>query len=264
MESNETTTTQQSQSQQQAKPKPKTMAATIASVGAGSNSTRNIFTLRSARQLSRERYTDASARPVMCRLRTSKLYLRQEPRSDEKVRFTEPEMYAVARTVLFMHVFRTGPLESAEEIFRLGSVSHDDNLVVRTDCDYVEIVQLLDAILGVGFSTVCRKVVSRCLREYFTSWRYFPFGRHALLGAPSAADYLTLRFFVNARTTSYAPSMRFLMRNLSDHRTPQQGAIKELPPRVTRESRWTARTDRAIVADRLSFGGINGRQPQLV
>lgn len=238
------------------------MAATVASIGAQSNTTRNIYAIRSARQLSRERYTDPSARPLMCRLRTSQLYLRREPRSDEKVRFTEPEMYSIARTVLFMHVFRTGPLESSEEIFSLGSVSHDvDNLVVRTDCDYVEIVQLLDAIFGVGFSTVCRSVVSKCIREYRTTWRYYPFVRS--VSAPSAADYIALRLFVNARTTSYAPSMRFLMRNLSDHRTPQQSAIKELPPRVTRESRWTARCDRATVADRLTFGGINGQQPQL-
>lgn len=157
--------------------------------------------------------------------------LSKEARSDEKVRYTENNMFAIIRTALFMYVFEWQPQESVVDLVNTGELS-DASLVLHTSTpnllDIKVARQLLDHLFGKGFSRITRRVVGKCMSEYLNVWRCYPFHRSSRLRLPSVADFLKLIRFVNASTCDYSEITLFLLENTTDHRIPNQGPQKDL------------------------------------
>lgn len=156
-------------------------------------------------------------------MKASKFYFSKESRSDEKIRYTETDMYSIVRTILFMHAFQIAPNESIVEIINTGQVSHCEmapNGSVVADLSVQTIVELLDSMFGAGFATVVKRVAGKCYTEYSTVWKFYPYISN--IKCPSASDYINLYRFVNASTCEYSACERFITTNTSDHKIPLQ------------------------------------------
>lgn len=182
-----------------------------------SNSARFIYTLN---------YIHNENNTAQCLLKNG-FYFSKESRSDEKIRFTETDMYSIVRTILFMHVFNISPNEDIVEIINTGSVSHTigDELMV-TSMSLSDMVELLDTMLGEGFSSVSKRVINKCFNEYTICWKYYTC--NASIKLPSAADYVNLSKFVNISSCTYGDCERFITTNSTDHKVPLQQTIKML------------------------------------
>lgn len=155
------------------------------------------------------------------------LYFSKESRSDEKIRFTESDLYSIVRTVLFMYVFSVSPHENIVDIINTGEVTHTvgDGLTVNALTLDVA-VNLVDSLFGKNFASVVKRVINKCLNEYCTTWRYYLSGSNVKY--PSAADYINLSKFVNIVVCEYGDCEKFIMTNSTDHHVPLQQMTKIL------------------------------------
>lgn len=148
-------------------------------------------------------------------------------RSDEKVRYTESDMHAIIRTVLFIEVFRIGPNETLLELINTGQVSYPSNIDYRARrLTLRNARKLLDSLFGDQFSVVVRRVLLICYHEYQTKWQYYPFV--SSVAAPSASDVIKMCRFVNATTSRYSNPTQFLVNNSVDHKIYLQSQVKYL------------------------------------
>lgn len=181
-----------------------------------SNSARFIYTLN---------YIPNKNNIEQCKLKNG-LYFSKESRSDEKIRFTESDMYSLVRTVLFMHVYHVGPEESIVDIVNTGEVSYAVDVSIVNHLTVDIIIELLDSLFGDGFARIVRRVVIKCYNEYCTIWKYYPY--NPKLHFPSAADYINLAKFVNITECEYAPCELFIITNSTDYKIPLQQMLKIL------------------------------------
>lgn len=182
-----------------------------------SNSARFIYTLN---------YIPSTNNDEQCLLKNG-CYFSKESRSDEKLRFTETDLYSIIRTILFMHVFNISPEGNIVQIINTGKVTHTigDNVTVNI-LNLDTIVQLLDLLFGKGFSTVIKRVINKCYNEYCLIWKYYPYNTN--IKCPSAADYINLARFVNITTCERGDCEKFITTNSTDHKIPLQQMIKVL------------------------------------
>lgn len=162
-----------------------------------------------------------------CKL-NSNYYLLKAPRSDEKIRYTESDMYSIVRTVLFMYCYEMSPNESLNEIINTGEISFDFNQTpnyIKT-LNMSIMIQLLDSLFGNNFSYVVGRVLIKCLDEYNHSWRFYPYMSKIIL--PSARDFVKLARFMNITTFKYSKVTQFILNNSMDHKVPLQNNIKLL------------------------------------
>lgn len=153
-------------------------------------------------------------------------YFRKASRSDEKVRYTETDIYSIVRTVLFIYAFECEPEDSLLEIINTGSLEYtlSDNFHQVNELNIQIAKDILDHVFGKGFALVARRVVHRCLTEYHTIWQYYPFiGK---LKLPSAMDIVKMARFMNASMSVYSSTTMFILENATDHRIPLQNNIK--------------------------------------
>lgn len=264
-----------------ATPNAATNAATVTRVSlsndARTSSARCVYTPITGRQLARERAQNvrASTATPVCRLRRSprraSLFLRREVRTDEKLRYTESELGAVIRTVLFTYVFgrQVRRCDSLGRIVRTGHVRHrvGGSGDIRRDVTLGTVVALLDGLFGEGFSAVARHSVAHYYDVYRSVWRYHGCGQTAHRAGiqdrtqlPSAADYLAMARFAKAQTVQYAPCVGFLVRSTIDHRAPLQGPVKVLaaaparPGKSTADHRPAAGTKKCAKLEATHFG----------
>lgn len=155
-------------------------------------------------------------------------YLKKEARSDEKVRYTESDLHAIVRTVLFIYTFECEPVDSLLEIVNSGQVRYSIPADFRqvNDLNIKIAKDILDRVFGEGFATVTRRVINKCLLEYHNVWQYYPFSMNLKL--PSAQDIVKMARFVNASMSTYSSTTLFLLDNTSDNKIPQQSNIKRL------------------------------------
>lgn len=172
-----------------------------------SNSARFIYTLaRTKKQIQKN--------TPLCLLKNN-FYFIKETRSDEKIRFTETDLYAIIRTVLFIQVFQTSPEETLIDIINSGEVAHKGAL--KAHCLNLQtFVALVDSLFGIGFAAVASRVITKCYNEYCTNWKYYPY--ISKVKYPSASDYLNLARFVNVTSSDYGECEKFIIANASDHK----------------------------------------------
>ena len=159
-------------------------------------------------------------------------YFTKVAKSDEKVFFTETNMFSIIRTVLFMHIFQLGPSDSIIDIINSGEVHYEfpDKDYVRVKrIDFANAITILDELFGTGFSHVTRRVLNKWYLEYKTSWEYFPFV--AAVKLPCADDYGKLARFVNLSTSKHNETTQFILGNDKDNRYWLQNNTKHLVSR---------------------------------
>ncbi|AUQ43993.1 putative gp61-like protein [Esparto virus] len=167
-------------------------------------------------------------RQPYCKLKNG-FYLTKVARSDEKIRYTETDMYSMVRTVLFIHCYGITPMESLTQIINTGEITFEcDDFPnqLRQNLTLGIAVQLLDMLFGDGFSTVVSRMVIKCMQEYNCVWRYYPY--NSRITCPSALDFIKLARFINTSTFQYSKSTQFMLNNTCDHRIPLQNTIKRL------------------------------------
>lgn len=182
-----------------------------------SNSARYIYTLSSKPPI--------NSSIVACRLPNT-FYLTKEARSDEKIRFTETDMYDLVRTILFTYVFETGPTESILQIINTGEAHVQTIINLKNELDLMIARKLLDELMGENFACIVQRPLAKVYSEYLNSWRFYPFGPKVFL--PSALDYLKLNRIFNTTRSDYSEVTQFLFNNSNDHRIHLQGMIKTL------------------------------------
>lgn len=175
-------------------------------------------------------YTISHKKPIdydCCKL-TNGYYISKEPRSDEKLRFTESDITAIIRVVLFTYVFNVSPQESL-----LDLVNNDNNeyvtmnepkIVKELSLDIAS--TLLDTLFGYQFSTITRHSLVKVYNEYMTTWRYYLYG--TAITTPSISDYLKLSRFINIPLSHHTKATTFLIKNFNDHKIKLQGLVKML------------------------------------
>lgn len=183
-----------------------------------SNSARFIYTLHY-----RENKNNSANNVQQCKLRNG-LYFSKESRSDEKIRYTETDMYSIIRTALFIQVFDSSPEENIVEIVNSGQVTHIKTLNTNKPITISSLVDMVDSLFGTGFSFVASRVINKCYNEYVTRWRYYPY--ISKIKYPSAADYINLAKFVNVSVYEYGDCELFITTNSTDHKIPMQGSKK--------------------------------------
>ncbi|AYP97944.1 GrBNV gp61-like protein-like protein [Mauternbach virus] len=171
--------------------------------------------------------TTKHRRQRYCKL-NSNYYLLKAPRSDEKIRYTESDMYSIVRTVLFMYCYEMSPNESLNEIINTGEISFDLNQTPNHIklMNISTMVQLLDSLFGDNFSYVVSRVLIKCLDEYNHLWRFYPYRSKIIF--PSARDFVKLARFMNITTFKYSKVTQFMLNNSMDHKVPLQNNIKLL------------------------------------
>lgn len=182
------------------------------------NSVRLIYTL--SRHPPKYRY---------CLLKTG-FYLAKVPRSDELMRFTETDMFAIVRTMLFVHVFGVTATDPMLDMINSGHMRDIANetlfaqtpkpLTVKLAC------AILDSLFGENFSTIVRRPVRRVMLEYTQIWRYFKVG--VTISLPSTSDFIKIYRFGNVISPEYSDATAFVNNNLLDHKVFLQGAVKRL------------------------------------
>lgn len=155
-------------------------------------------------------------------------YLTKVSRSDEKIRYTETDMYAIVRTVLFMYCYKISPNESLDTIITTGELSYTDtNIPNHTQMlDLKTAIELLDSLFGDNFSNVVSRVVIKCINEYKYIWRLYPYASKIVF--PSASDFIKLARFVNVSTFAHSKITQFILNNSMDNKIPLQSNVKIL------------------------------------
>lgn len=172
-------------------------------------------------------------RPTMhkefgCILNGNKFWFSKEPRSDEKLRFTETDLYEIIRSVLFMYVFNVQPNESMVEIVNTGEVTYPPCLLENVrELNPPVAIKLLDKLFGRNFAVVAKRALGKCLLEYETTWRFAHYN-FALLGPPSAFEIRKLVKFVNITSATYSIPTQFINNNTYDNEIPLQTNYKYL------------------------------------
>lgn len=181
-------------------------------------------------------YTISSTKPTInsktenvpfCHLKNG-YYFTKESRSDEKMRYTETDMENIVRTILFIYVFERSTESSLLEIINSGQVEYDLERPI-TFKNYLTLSimsEILDMLLGDGFSFIVRRVLYKCFKEYNSNWSKYPYVDHIYL--PSAVDYLKLARFVNAPLSRYTMPTRFILDNTHDFKVKLQNNVKIL------------------------------------
>lgn len=162
-----------------------------------------------------------------CKLKTN-YYLTKVARSDEKIRYTETDMYSLVRTVLFMYCYQISPQESLNEIINTGNITYDYNLIPHNLqlLTLKNAVELLNQLFGDNFANVVSRMVIKCIDEYNYSWRLYPYNSKILF--PSALDFIKLARFMNITTFKYSKATQLMLNNSLDHKIPLQSNIKIL------------------------------------
>lgn len=157
-------------------------------------------------------------------------YLVRTTRSDEKLRFTEPNMVSIINCILYMILFNISPQSSIFELmidplninnFTPVSDKFEFNDSVKL-CDFCDI---LDKLFGVGFSLIARRPIAKIWQLWLTQLRYKSCYR---IRTPSVKDYLTLYRFMNVTMTNLSATAELLTFNTNDGRVYLQNAVKKL------------------------------------
>lgn len=174
-------------------------------------------------------YTLSDTKPtsdiIFCKLKNG-FYFKKEARSDEKLQFTERDMFSIIRTILFMYVFKCSPLESYSEIIYLNKLTLNEiNPNDINDLTLSDIIILLDKLFGENFCRVINRHINIIYNEYKMYWRYSKFDTHIL--ALSPLDIKKLNSFVNTPISSFTAATKFIAENkaINIH---LQGKIKKL------------------------------------
>lgn len=181
-------------------------------------------------------YTISSTKPTIdpksenipyCHLKNG-FYFTKEPRSDEKMRYTETDMENIVRTILFIYVFEISTESSLLEIITSGQVEYklDKPINLKNHLSLSLISEILDMLFGDGFSFIVRRVIYKCFKEYISNWSKYPYVEYIYL--PSAGDYLKLSRFVNAPLSRYTKPTRFILDNIHDFKIKLQNNVKIL------------------------------------
>jgi len=162
-----------------------------------------------------------------CKLKTN-YYLSKVPRSDEKIRYTETDMYSMVRTVLFMYCYEMTPQESLNEIINTGEITFDMATLPKQIklLNMTIITELLDSLFGENFSHVIGRVLIKCLDEYRNFWRFYPY--IPKITFPSALDFVKMSRFMNITMFKYSQVTQFMLNNTMDHKIPMQNNVKHL------------------------------------
>lgn len=171
--------------------------------------------------------TNDKTRNVYAKLHNG-FYLKKEARSDEKVRYTENDLFAIVRTVLFIYTFECEPDNSLLEIVNSGQVHYalSDDFRQVNDLNIQIAKDIVDRVFGEGVALVVRRVLNKCLLEYHDIWQYYPFATNLKL--PSAQDIVKMARFVNASMSTYSSTTLFLLENTTDNKIPLQSNCKNL------------------------------------
>lgn len=112
---------------------------------------------------------------IICQLKNG-FYFTKEPRSDEKIRFTETDMTSIVRTILFTYCFNIKPMQSILQIVTFGDVDYNfKKLRLKHKLTPTTIIALLDMLFGDGFAIIVKRPILTVYKEYMTSWRNVPF-----------------------------------------------------------------------------------------
>lgn len=164
-----------------------------------------------------------------CILKGNKFWFSKEARSDEKVRFTETDMYTIIRTILFLYVFDIQPDQTMLEIVNTGIVTFPEcNASSIRDLTITITADLVDSLFGENFSIITKRVIVKCFTEYEMFWRYAAFNKTAKVLEPSALDLKKLRQFVNVSSPVYSRPTQFINNNSMDNKIPLQNNYKTL------------------------------------
>lgn len=175
-------------------------------------------------------YTVSKERPqsVACKLKSG-LYLSKSCKSNEKIKFTETDMYSLIYTVMFFQVFQVSTSDSYAMIIKSGQITYSDQQVLEGRCamqlSILDVTTLLDDTFGQHFSCLTKRAIFKWNIEYNTSLRMYPFNV-SKIQMPSASDIIKLHRFVNMGSIEYTSIVNFI--TSSNTKWPLQGAVKQL------------------------------------
>lgn len=192
---------------------------TVASPQNEHNGTRLIYSLLNHPPTNNDRFA----------LLNNGYYFTRTTRSDEKIRFTEADMMSILRCSIFMLLFNLSPKNSVYEL-----LVHPETLEltpILQDFEFNDSVSLcefcdkLDRLVGVGFSLIVRRPLSRVWWLWLTKYRY---AECLAVHTPSPKDYLILYKFINTTSVHLSASAELILFNERDGRVYLQNAIKRL------------------------------------
>lgn len=210
-----------------------------------SNSTRLIYTLSSTFD---SRYNSARLKNYF--------YLSREPKSDEKLAFTENYMKNLIRTACFMFVFNYYPLNSMSSLIfcdddgddddvaggeqRRGATSDSNGQPKRTRVRFSQLTfdrninwrldlfaRVLDEWFGSGFSQVVYRPLSFIYEEYNVNWKYYPCNSSPIY-FPNEFDFIEMYRFCNIGSSTLSPTVVFLLGNGCESKYKLQQYTKNL------------------------------------
>lgn len=153
-------------------------------------------------------------------------FINREPKSDEKLLYTETELFSFIRTVMTMILFQTYPLQPINEIIYTGEVTFSEPIFEPTNLSFLDCITTLDKLFGNGFTSVAVKPTTKFYAYYKTRLQFVPYGKRILL--PSAWDCVALYRFLNTSNPTYSPSTRFIIDNANANKILWQQEIKHL------------------------------------
>lgn len=147
-------------------------------------------------------------------------YFNKEAKSDEKLLYTETQIYSLISTVLIMHLLNYYPQDS------ITSLIYNDNATFSTvnisnfneNLNVYDLKNILDSVFGHGFSFVAKKPLLKFNEFYKRKLIYVKYGTS--INLPTTQDFINLYRFLNTQNPSYSSVVKFLVGNTLDHKFP--------------------------------------------
>lgn len=160
-----------------------------------------------------------------CQL-TNGYYFNKEPKSDEKLYYTEKDITQIIRTIILIHVFEIKIKETINDV-----VFNQDITILHTQSKPINtlniqiLIKVVDSLLGTGFCSIAKRPVMTVYAQYMNIWRYYDFGQAVAL--VSATDIINLYQFYNIANTKLCGATQFVIENSTDN-APTQSLIKHI------------------------------------
>lgn len=153
-------------------------------------------------------------------------FFNREPKSDEKLLYTETDIYSFIKTIMTMILFQMFPKQPINEIIYIGEVTFNDAIYEQTDLTFKECIETLDLLFGTGFSKIATKPITKFYHYYKTHLQFAIYGK--LCEIPSAKDLISLYRFLNTSNPTYSPATCFIINNSNANKIQLQQKIKKL------------------------------------
>lgn len=160
-----------------------------------------------------------------CQL-TNGYYFKKEPKSDEKLYYTEKDITQIIRTILIIYVFEIKIKETINDVIfnQKITVLHSKNKLTKKLSIQI-LINVIDTLLGAGFCSIAKRPVMNVYAQYMNIWRYYDFGQCVQL--VSATDIINLYQFYNIANTKLCGATQFVIENNTDNE-PTQSLIKHI------------------------------------